>query len=392
MASAKDILTRILTRIAGVPASTNVLSDWPKAIPPSAFSGRGTLTENAEAVGLFVDQLFEDGVNYYRDAFMRNKDTRFKAYTSPTAFWRACLALEAGDHWEIWGRRRTSEQDWKQELVDDEIGDQIRARAAYLTANWHDVEIMPNIAHLNEILDHERKATDWSKRMRMAVKHMSLFGTATFHSILDKSENPNGYATEILCRPGTVARTPWAISFKEADGNWYAVHIEMVNQAWIRKHLPDFPLQDVQPSANFDPKKVAVLPDTDQMKAYSWTQLYVKKEAYIDDPTTVPIPFEQEEFDSRVSLILQGEPVEPVLGDNHDKWIEAYRMWVEERLAILERTEALEPITDPKELQKVQASFNLIDDQIEKHIKLRGTYEAQTGLKPGRERKYPAGR
>jgi len=220
-----------------------------------------------------------------------------------------------------------------------------------------------------------------------------VYGDTTFRSILDKSEDPRGLATEILCKPGSVLRTPYSTSFKKIDGCFYAVHAQMVNQAWIKSTYPDFKLGEVAPteSTAFDTSLIYAPNITSQNAQL--TKLYLLREFFLDDNETEPVEFDENEFNTRVAGILNGQDVEPQVGENHPKWLKSYRDWTEERLSHFERMEKQNgPITDPEEMEKVRLMFEGIQYQVERHKELSEVYKQRTGLAAGRKPKYPFGR
>lgn len=379
--------------------------------------------EGDDGVARYVNSLWEDGLKAYKNSFSSTKEGERFGYTDPEEFFRACSKLESGDHFNVYPHRTTAgidgaDNSWKQELIDNEIQKQIRAKRQHITANWHDVVISPNIVGINEIFDQERKATGWSKKVREWVAYAQIYGGVIVRSILDKSENPIGVATEITCKPCSVLRTPESTSFKKIDGCTYVVHGQRVNDAWVRKNYPDFDIKSSDSSST--PLFMQI--DADYKDAsYANTKMFNKLEAFLDDESLEEIPFEKEEFEKRISglmsyanetvelemkelsLQLQGElsqeiqkpenTIVPQKEDNHKRYIKEYLDWLKEK------TDFYQKIADetfnnggnllPEETRLMNAVVQVVYEQINMHEALRSE---PTDIPDGKRKKYPFGR
>lgn len=373
------------------------------------YDGKPPKESEKLKVAQYVSSLWDDGCKSFKNSFKATKDAKIN-FTSPEDFYSACAKLEAGRHYEVFPSRTaadgTIDNSWKQELVDNEIQKQIRAKKNHITANWHDIVISPNELHLNEIFDQERKITGWSGNVREWVSYAQNFGDVYVRSVLDKNENPNGVATEILCEPGSVFRTPETKSIKKIDGCWYVIHGQRVNDNWVRENYPDF---DTTISDTGDvPKFLQIDKDYTQTQ-YANTKMFNKLEAFCDDSTIEEIPFDKAEFDQRIAQIMtdvkanvdrytQGlEPVEvqvaPTETDNHKKFIKEYLTWLEEKTNFYEQT-ATEAFNNggnllPEDTVAIDMVAKAVEEQINMHESMKNP---NPKIPDGKRMKYPNGR
>jgi len=342
-----------------------------------------------ELVGVYIGSLWEDGKNYYENAFADSKSIRL-LQRNPQEFIKACKELENGNDWEVWGHRNAN--DGEQELTDGLIGDQIRTRNSFLNGNWHDVIIAPNIKGINEIFDQERKATDWGKNMRKATKSMQMFGGVWLESCLDRTENPEGLARENVLRPLSFYLTPEARSIDKRDGNWYAVHSEQVNGQYVKETYPRINLQVLASTAQTArPSFIG----SQTLKNYTHTRMYNKIRCYFDDPTLEEIPFSQEEFDIRIADIIQGADVQPTKDDNHKKYITSYIDFLEEREKFYNGL--IEQKQDTSvDTENLAMLFDVIEEQIALHQQAQEDAQKnvpeEERIPAGKRKKYPFGR
>lgn len=384
MAKIPDIFADVKRRAQGF------INNWtgvyegkiPKAVANSESKG-------ADEVASFVQGLFDDARDYWETEFERTKSYRYNIGKAGT-YWDQNQLIEGGAHWQVWGRRNENEPSpWKQELVDPVTSYNMRAAIAYLTANWHDVSISPNIADIDPIFMQERKATDWGKRAKQVAKYMKIFGEAWVISYLDK-DYAGGIATEKLCRPGSVLLTPYATGKEIEDGCWYAVHVEMVSGQYVQGD-PAFKGFDIKGAVatDSDPLKYATSENPKTHGGYTFTKMYDKVEIFMDDPRLVEVPFDQEEFDQRagkLAMTLQGigdkplpgeEPspeieadtVRPEVTDNHPRWIKAWYDFIEERAQIAQKASE-EGRTTEEDEGLLQNLANLVYEQIDEHKKM----------------------
>ena len=373
----------------------NVLDDYNDS-PPK----QNTSKEDSNGVGRYASSLWEDGMKSFQNSFASTKDSTRFGYSSPEEFYQACSKLESGQHYEVYPSRTAGVgNEWKQELIDNEIQKQIRAKKNHITANWHDIIISPNIVGINEIFDQERKQTHWSENVREWVSYAQNFGDVTVRSVLDKTENPVGVATEITCLPGSVVRTPESNSFKKIDGCTYAVHGQRVNDSWVRKNYPKFDITLSDSGAT--PKFLQI--DADYKDThYTNTKMFNKLEVFLDDESLEEIPFDKEEFDQRIGQMMAniqaGEmnQVVPKEEDNHKRYIKEYLDWLQEK------TEFYQNVADeafnnggnlsPDDTALMNSVVSAVDEQVNMHESLQSKDLEATGLPDGKRKKYPFGR
>lgn len=358
-------------------------------------------------VNQFVSQMWEDGMKDFKNSFAATKESTGWEYSSPEEFYRACSKLEGGDHYHVYPSRTApgidcTDNSWKQELIDNEIQKQIRAKRNHITANWHDVVISPNISGINEIFDQERKITHWSEHVREWVSYAQNFGEVTVRSILNKTENPLGVADEITCEPGSVVRTPETKSIRKIDGTWYVVHGQRVNDSWVRENYPKFDQKLSDSGAT--PSFMKIDEDFKDVK-YATTKMFNKLEAFLDDETLEEIPFDQGDFDQRVGQLFaniqpledgsmpEPIPVGPQKEDNHKKYIKAYLDWLDEKTSFYQQQadEAFNAGINllPEDTKLANDAIGLVGEQIKMH---EGMRSQPTGVPDGKRKKYPMGR
>ena len=383
-----EIYTGLKTKFKSVFSNTNNFEDKPPK-------------EGDEQVGRYVGSLWDDANKSFENSFASTKETTRFGFNSPEDFYRACQKLEAGQHYEVYPSRTASGIDgidntWKQELIDNEIQKQIRAKKNHITASWHDIIISPNISGINEIFDQERKATGWSQRVREWVAYAQTFGECTVRSILDKTKNPDGVSTEITCKVGSVMRTPESDSLAKIDGCWYVIHGQRVNDSWVRKNYPKFDLTTTQTGKI--PKFLQIDKDFKNTD-YEHTKMYNKLEAFLDDESLEEVPFDPSEFDQRVgqmmSDIQSAQPVQvnPTPNDNHKKYIRAWLDWLEEKVKFYEKIAQDEFDKGgnllPEDSLLMDNVVHAVNEQVNMHEALQSK---DMSLPAGKRKKYRFGR
>jgi predicted nucleic acid-binding OB-fold protein len=350
------------------------------------------------SVGKYVGQLWDDGKKYLQNSFSANKDfTRF-GFATPEEFWDACSKLENGQHYQVYPSRNSNPGDeWKQELIDNEIQKQIRTKKNHITANWHDIVISPNIVGINDIFDQERKKTKWAEHVRDWVANAQTFGGIWIRSILDKTENPAGIADEMTCKPGSVVLTPEARSIRKIDGNWYAIHGRQVNNNWVKKNYPKIDL------ASSDGGMIPSFLRIDKkVKDYTHTKMFNMLEIFCDDDAYEEIPFDQGEFDERIGALMQevqapgleAQNIQPLEEDNHKKYIKAYSEWVEEKQNFYNWAESNNELT-PQDYDEIGKILNIVEGQLlvhEQMLQKQLDVDPTVRIPAGKRKKYPHGR
>lgn len=343
---------------------------------------------NEETVVDFVKALFEESRTGREKSLLGRQfkvQTQYE-YSNPVDFWRDCRKLEQGLHWDVFGHRATDTEDtWKQELVDDEIGNQIRVKKAYITANWHDITILPNIANINEIIEQERGYTHWGDMILQFVHRGLTEGTSIAKSVLDRTENVDGYAREIPLDNASVFPTPYCTGFSKVEGCWYICHATMVTLQQILEEAPDVKEELLALSRIDITKDISMQDDVDyvNMNAFIHTKFYDRYEVWMDDPAIVPIGAEGKDVDTEHQAIVEGVNFEAKDDQDHIGHIEAHIRWLEE---------TIEPMKEnPETAQEADAIGEVMGIHLGEHYKkLEDRIEHQ--IPPKSRPKYPHGR
>lgn len=353
----------------------------------------GVPKQGDELVGTYIDQLFDDAEKYRNNSF-KNTGSLRKGFADFMEWGKALLKMEAGQHWEVFGTRKKAADDnnpnWMAEVVDDGIQDQISVRNSHLTGSWHEIQVMPNIQNINEILNQERKKTGWGKLIRKASKMFQIYGDGWVESFFDRSEYPEGVASERVLEYGSLLLNPYATGVKKNEGGRYAIIAEMVTGQQVEE---DFPKFDIENAATIDgtrAKKISLLNSTTDNKEYMHTKLYARLRCYMDDSTLEPADFSPEECEMKWGLLLQGEEVKVNESDNHEKYVEMYRQYAETKQTQIEQIIAEGQMTDEDRVL-ADSVMELINVQIEEHLRVAADL-AERGISVGRKKKYPNGR
>ena len=318
--------------------------------------------------------------------------------TSPAEFWLNCRRLENGQHWDVWGHRFNKAGDeYKAELVDDEIGNQKRIKKAHLLGAWHNISIFPNINNINDILYWERVKTKYQSTLNTVVDQGLTEGTQFAMSYLNEEIDPNiPYADELLLDNEGCFISPGARGLEKKDNNWFFMHCYYLPRRYaIQKYgLDEKKVASVSQQQFFD--KVVPQGDTvlkDQLQKV-WNQDLPCIRLYLDDYTVEAIPFDILETDQEhgimgeIRLPIEERLPEPTMQQNHRKHIEAHLQFIAERELYLNSKDDL----TPQEAIEYETILKLVSAHIELHHELMDKYEQVTGLKVDTQRKYPYGR
>jgi hypothetical protein len=335
--------------------------------------------EGDSTVPNYVDALWKDS----KDWRIRSFDNRME-YNDPFEFWRDARRLETGLHWEVWGKRNAGDEDkWKQEIVDDEISNQIRVRKSYLTANWHDISVLPNLKNFTTILDQERGKTKWGDKMIQTVHRGLNEGMACLKTILDRTVDPDGLANEILIDNAGIFPTPYSYGINKLDGTWYLIHAELQSVQQIKNEFPhadDIQFDQVQEEIA---KYLRIDLDTTTPQTYVHTKLVPVMRLYMDDPKSVRAPHDQEQIDLEHQALQNGHDPQVDDVDNHVEHVKQHLDW-------LDAMHQTEP-QDSKEAELRDAQTELMAMHVEDHHKAVQK-KRMLGLSPGVYQKYPLGR
>jgi hypothetical protein len=359
--------------------STSALTD----LPPDS--------KKPDLVSNYINLLFEDSAKW-KDGSLYDRATYA---TTPNELWRMNRLLEQGRHFDVHGTRKTPQDPDKHELVDPETGKQCRAKKAYLTGNWHEVTVTPNIKHIDSILKQELENTEWGAKIRNVVHQANTEGTAVAYSFLDKSKHPEGMANEILLDNESLFPTPYiGETYSRTDGCWYVIVATLQDSREMLRQYPDLDKTKLVAYNSKGGKKVTK--DESSLTGYDQTKLVLKLDCWMDDDTLVEADFSAEDFDVKKFALDEAARAylqEPELDDgdlivevldteHHEKHIEAYASWLEEIVGA-----APEEMTEEDE-DYIAVISTLIERQIGAHDEM----EKNSDLPSGKKLKYPTGR
>lgn len=338
--------------------------------------------EDLTKLSTFIDQLFDDAKKWREKMYVNRHGQK-----DPQRFWQECTLLEAGDHWQVWGRRIIdAEKDgWKAELVQDEISNQIRVKTAYLTANYHSFEVLPNIANINEIVFQDQQKSRWVANLTETVKRMCTYGSAVAKSVMDYDTDPMGIATEVLCDNASILVSPGAYGIERTMGCWYIIHAT-VQPVW--KVLQDY-ADDIE-KLGVNPRDVQPISAKVSQDIQMTTNYYRQEgntfrhttstdvlEVWADDFTLEDTPFDEREAAVEHQAMQQGQPAPILPEQNHKAHVEAHLAF----LAALQQQ--VQERGDESLIAQADALANIIADHITQHLQYR---------MDGKRKKYPYGR
>jgi hypothetical protein len=364
----KEMVSFVKSKVDSLIDSNRVVSEIP--------------SEGKDAVGDFVEALAKESDRFISKHFIETAKLRMNQ-GNVDKFYENCLNLESGNHWEVWGRRNTSAGDeWKQERIDNEIGNQIRVRNVHLTSNWHDILVSPNIQHISEIINQEREKNDWGNFIQKITKSAQVFGEGNGMIYIDYETNPQGVVRPVFVEPRQLKRTPYSSSFRLSDGCWYVIHASMVNDKYVNKEFPNVDLSDLK-SAGRDFISSVTRKLNEYDKSYDHTRIYPRYICFLDCPELEKIEYPEEEQGKIVEenkSILDGLPVKANENDDHVSHLRSH-------IEAMDNAVSLEPETD-EELAMQLTISEAIMEHIQEHIDLATEDEVPVGYK----KKYPYGR
>lgn len=356
-------------------------------IPPAAAGGMTNADDPQEAekkddeIVQLAKAMYEEAKTArdqrFRDTNYLRVDLGAGGKGNLDNFWRACDALESGRDWDVIGHRNnTAGQEWKQERVEGEITRQMRARTNYLTANWHDIVVTPNVNNIADILDEERKHNGWSHFARTSVKAAQKYGEAWARLILDDECDPI-MIKPMYCDVGSVYLSPLSKSLAKRDGCWYVIHeTTLIGQAVKEDY-------NIEPEAlNLEQKAKLTTYPSQSSGNFSKTQFYTKLEIFFDDPALKPMDFtpeEQQAVEMENGELVQGIVLDVHKEDNHVQHIQRH-------LAVITDLTQEEPQTD-EDLAHILAAVDAFNEHIQQHLSA-----SEDDDHPGYEPVYPFGR
>lgn len=196
------------------------------------------------------DKLPDFVLDLYRDSDQWRKTALgpWRAKTpDPSELWLAARKLEAGQHWDVWGRRSDeADNNWKGELVLDLIQNVIRVRKMNLSSNWHEIQVMPNISNINEIIRQDRELCGWQDFLLKWVTNILTEGQAYSQTYMNTSVNPDGVVDDKVLDNESVFISPFSRSLKREDGCWYLLIVSMMDIDHALKEYPDLDPQKME--------------------------------------------------------------------------------------------------------------------------------------------------
>jgi len=366
-----DMIGNITTTVTGWYAS--IFGTYSMEVPK----------EGESTVGDFVTSIWQESQDWRKKSF----DGRLN-YFDPVLFWKDCRLLEEGLHWEVWGRRNTGDDDkWKHEIVDDEISNQVRVRKSYLTANWHDVTVVPNIKDSTAILDQERENTDWGDLIIQVTQRGLTEGMAVVHTVFDRTEDVDGLVKEKLIDNESLFPTPFSTGIRKCDGCWYLAVGELMTEQMIREYWN--PPEDMAfESANME---IARYFSIDRARnQVNWTGKHTRLipvvTLWMDDPLVVRdrvTELDTQEAEAENAAVWESVPIEVSDEQNHIEHIERHMAWLNTLSASGAETEA--------EVTLVNSIVEYMFIHMQEHYKAINR-KVSRGLSPGQQFKYPYGR
>lgn len=355
-------------------------------------------SEGSDEVSDYVQALWDEGLESEYEHFRQTVRTRPRfglgksSYTTDPRTWREhCERLLGGHDWEVTGRRNdSSENAWKQEVVTNMIANKMRVRRQYITSNYHDVTISPNLENIDAVFEQERKASGWGDWVDDYATDAMQYGSSISRVMLDLTENPQGHIRDVVCSQGSVVRTPNTASLAKRDGCWYAVHGTMVNHYYVEQNFPKADFGEMHEARFFDNRKLSggwgVKAD------YAHTKMYAMYEVFVDSDELEAIPFNEEEQIALVAEIMMLQRGEEVVADpnqHHLKHIEAKQAALEAFSLRQELSEDNLSMLSDKDVVFANHVAVMFEQNIAEH---KEAIEGDELQEKGLRYKYPAGR
>lgn len=318
--------------------------------------------------------------------------------TTPAEFWLNCRRLENGQHWDVWGHRfKNPGDEYKAELVDDEIGNQKRIKKAHLLGAWHNISIFPNVNNIDDILYWERVKTKYQSILNTVVDQGLTEGTTFAMSFINEELDPDiPYVDEMVLDNEGCFITPGARGLEKKDNNWFFMHCYYLPRRYaIQKYGLDAKMvSTVSEQQFFD--KVVPQGDTATKRKFEkvWNSDLPCIRLYLDDYTVEAIPFDITETDTEhlaMSAHLQNKEADlpsPTFQQNNRKHIEAHLEFLRTMEEFLNGKDDL----TPQEALDYEILVELVTAHIELHHEVMDKFTQATGLKIDTQKKYPHGR
>lgn len=339
--------------------------------------------DNQEKVAQYVTDIFLDGVKFRKEYYQATEHIRSSNPGSMKfsfeTWQKHCESLAHGNDFMVWGKRA---EDWMQERVDGDIPRNMRIRKDHITANWHEIELNPNIEGVGDVFEEERKKMGWKDWIEDYVGIAQTYGYAINEIVIDYTLHPEGQIRNIARSPVQVSRTPESMSFAKGDGCTYVVVYDSINDKQIKEQFPDLDFEGLQTSWELDQDRFSK-----QKKSkgdYKHTKFYPKLRAFIDDQEIEDIPFtpeEQEELIDELKRLLDGEIIEARKEQNHIEHIN-------QKMEAVDNLLSVEPENE-EDSYLAQAIADAHIQNIEQHVQFATEDDVSAN---GKRLKYPNGR
>lgn len=339
----------------------------------------------------YLDQLYKDSKEWRK---VQAVDRARNTYNDIVSFWRDERQLVNGNHWRVWNPpsgRKSKGNEWKNELQDSEISNQIRTKVEYIAGNWHELTVNPNIDFISQILDKER-GDEWSSEIRASVWKAKIEGTAHFKTCLEYDEQGNPIFRERLLDNENFFPTPYSTGIERQQNCWYAIYARMRFIQDVIKEFPDIDPRDI--SISQSKMNDITLSNTNSTNhSYENTKMVDDMRYYLDDDTLVDAPVDEEAITLGIEMLSKNESPQIDPQSNHLAFIQAYYQLLEAVQGNMDEHASNtldEQNIDPVAEQLINRA-TLIEVQMKKHYEELEKLQSQN-VPIGKLKKYPFGR
>ena len=345
--------------------------------------------DNRKKLAGYLEQLWKDSKEWRKTQVV---DRARNSYKDIIDFWRDERQLVNGNHWKVWeppSGRKTTGYEWKNELQDSEISNQIRTKVEYIAGNWHELIVTPNIDYINEVLDKER-GDEWSSEIRSSVWKSKIEGTAHFKTCLEEDEQGNPIFRERLVDNESIFPTPFSTGIERNENCWYLIYARM---RFVQDVLKEFPDIDPRDLANISQSKMNDITLSNKgsiNQTYEKTKMVDDMRYYFDDDTLVDALIDEEAIAEGIQMLTQMQQPEIDPQSNHLAFIQAYFDLLQK---VDEQTRMYAESSGEMDLvaQNLIERATLIQSQMQKHhLELQKLENQKVPI--GKLKKYPYGR
>lgn len=397
--------------------------------------------DNKKNVESFCKNMYSDSLRWRQNQAIG----RYRGgYSDIAEAWKASRKLIDGNHWVVWEKnelgRKTKGNEWKTELQDAEISNQIRTKVEYISHNWHELVVTPNIKYINQILDKER-GDEWNKEIRSTVWKAKVEGSVHLKTCLEKDENGIDVFRERVVDNESIFPTPNSFGVERHEGCWYLIYARSRYVMDVVREFPDIDksiFSDI--SATRKNEISFVKSENTNIVNYSTTKDVEDLRFYCDDDTLVDAEIDENEITKRIDLLSRMEKPEIKIDDNHLAFIQAYydvllvlEQQLQEHAQVIAANQTQQPaiqeqeaeenfteegkeipteeVAEPQQAEQIEHAMqsmeseefvdayaqeliermSLMQEQIQEHYNEIVKLEKQ-GMPIGKEKKYPFGR